>query len=169
MMYIITVTVLPYYDVDDQVNVSFSNPIGIDGFHSLFSLGNWRALHHHSVCWLANIHITWHFCPPVSMVKDAMESVYCRCSGDIHKKLSIVPRHSFPLSGQRNQLKLGSLISWTRTSPVRIQTGLSFTTHPLTLSNDLLDLEFVTSSQVDYLAHKSVASSSLWPPTAEVA
>jgi len=25
---------------------------------------------------LVNIHITWHFFPPVSVVKDAMESVY---------------------------------------------------------------------------------------------
>jgi len=24
-------------------------------------------------CWLVSIHITWHFCSPVSMVKDAME------------------------------------------------------------------------------------------------
>ena len=48
----------------------------IDGFHRIFSLGNWRAVHHHAFCWLVNIHITWHFCPPVSMVKDAMESVY---------------------------------------------------------------------------------------------
>ena len=48
----------------------------IDGFHSIFSLGNWRALHHHAAYWLVNIHIRWHFCPPVSMVKDAMESVY---------------------------------------------------------------------------------------------
>jgi len=47
----------------------------IDGFHSIFSLVNWRALHHHAPCWLANIHITWYFCPPVSMVKDGMESV----------------------------------------------------------------------------------------------
>jgi len=22
----------------------------IDGFHSIFSLGNWRALHHHAAC-----------------------------------------------------------------------------------------------------------------------
>ena len=48
----------------------------IGGFHSIFSLDNWRALHHHVPCWLVNIHITWHFCPSVSMVKDAMESVY---------------------------------------------------------------------------------------------
>ena len=33
---------------------------GIDGFHSIFLLGNWRALHHYAACWLANIHITWH-------------------------------------------------------------------------------------------------------------
>ena len=46
----IAVTVPPYYDVGDQVNVTFSNPIGTDGFHSIFSLGNWRALHHHAVC-----------------------------------------------------------------------------------------------------------------------
>ena len=50
--------------------------VHIDGFHSIFSLDNWRALQHHAACWLVNIHITWHFCPPVSMVKDAMESVY---------------------------------------------------------------------------------------------
>jgi len=49
---------------------------GIDGFHSILSLSNWRALHHHAACWLVNIHITWHFCPPVSMVKDVMESIY---------------------------------------------------------------------------------------------
>jgi len=48
----------------------------IDGFHSNFSLGNWRVLHHHAPCWLVSIHITWPFCPPVSMVKDAMESVH---------------------------------------------------------------------------------------------
>jgi len=24
-----------------------------------------RALHHHAACWLVNMHITWHFCPPV--------------------------------------------------------------------------------------------------------
>ena len=47
-----------------------------DGFHSIFSLGNWRALHHHAPCWLVNIHVTWSFCPPISVVKDAMESVY---------------------------------------------------------------------------------------------
>ena len=41
----------------------------IGGFHSIYSLGNWRALHHHAAYWLVNIHITWHFCPPVSMVK----------------------------------------------------------------------------------------------------
>ena len=41
-----------------------------------YSLGNWRALHHHTPCWLVNIHITWPSCPPVSMVKDAMESIY---------------------------------------------------------------------------------------------
>jgi len=29
---------------------------GIDGFHSIFSLGNWRALYHHAPCWLVNIH-----------------------------------------------------------------------------------------------------------------
>ena len=50
----------------------------IGGFHSIFSLGNWRALHHHAACLLVNIHITWPFCPPVSMVKDAMESVYSK-------------------------------------------------------------------------------------------
>ena len=54
---------------------------GIDGFHSIFSLGNWRALHHHASCWLVNIHITWHFRLPVSMVNYGMESVYCSLSG----------------------------------------------------------------------------------------
>ena len=54
-------------------------PGPIDGFHSIFSLGNWRALHHHAPCWLVNIHITCHFYPPVSMVKDAMESIYTHC------------------------------------------------------------------------------------------
>jgi len=39
-----------------------------DGFHGAFYHGDWRALHHHAACWLVNIHITWHFCPPVSMV-----------------------------------------------------------------------------------------------------
>ena len=48
----------------------------IDRFHTIFSLGNWRSLHHHAPCWLVSIHITWPFFPPVSMVKDAMESVY---------------------------------------------------------------------------------------------
>ena len=33
----------------------------IDGFHGSFYHGNWRALHHHSACWLVNIHITWPF------------------------------------------------------------------------------------------------------------
>ena len=28
----------------------------IDGFHSIFSLGNWRAFHHHAACWFVNIH-----------------------------------------------------------------------------------------------------------------
>ena len=48
----------------------------IDGFHSIFSLGNWKGSHHHAACWLVNIHITWPFCPPVSVVKDAMEFIY---------------------------------------------------------------------------------------------
>jgi len=39
------------------------NP-SLDGF----SLGNWRALHHHAVYWLVNIHITWHFCPPCRLL-----------------------------------------------------------------------------------------------------
>jgi len=29
-----------------------------DGFHGLFSLGNWRALHYHAAYWLVDIHIT---------------------------------------------------------------------------------------------------------------
>jgi len=55
----------------------------IDGFHSIFSLGNWRALHHHAPCWMVNIHITWPFCPPVSVMKDAMKSIdiYARSNG----------------------------------------------------------------------------------------
>jgi len=48
----------------------------VDGFHSIFSLGNWTALHHHAPCRLVNIHITWPSCPPVSVVKDAIEFVY---------------------------------------------------------------------------------------------
>ena len=47
----------------------------IDVFHNIFSLGNWRALHHYAACSLVNIHTIWHFCPPVSMVKDAIEPV----------------------------------------------------------------------------------------------
>ena len=62
------------------INMCLSAPplwyMCIDGFHSIFSLGNWRALYHHAHCWLVNIHITWPFCPPVSMAKDAMEPVY---------------------------------------------------------------------------------------------
>ena len=47
----------------------------IDGFHSIFLLGNWRALHHHAPAdWSISISHD-PFCPPVSMVKDAMESV----------------------------------------------------------------------------------------------
>jgi len=38
-----------------------------------FHYGNWRALHHHAEC------ITWSFCPPVSMVKDAMETIHTTC------------------------------------------------------------------------------------------
>ena len=54
-----------------------TNMLYIDGFHSTFSLGNWRALHHHPAYWLVNIYIIiWPFCPPVSMVKDGMESIY---------------------------------------------------------------------------------------------
>ena len=49
----------------------------IDGFHGTFYHGNWRALHHHAACWLVNIHITWLFCPPVTMVKNAMLEGSC--------------------------------------------------------------------------------------------
>ena len=41
-----------------------------DGFYSIFHYGNWRALSHYATC------ITWSFCPPVSMVRDARESIY---------------------------------------------------------------------------------------------
>jgi len=34
------------------------DPVPVDGFHSTFSLGNWRTLHHLAVCLLVNIHIT---------------------------------------------------------------------------------------------------------------
>ena len=44
--------------------------------HSIFSLGNWRALHHHAPYWLVNIQITGPFCPPVSMVKDSMDTLH---------------------------------------------------------------------------------------------
>ena len=60
----------------EQHHLLHMHCLPINGFHSIFSLGNWRALHHHAGCWLVNIHITWHFCPPVSMVKGAMESMY---------------------------------------------------------------------------------------------
>ena len=40
-----------------------------------FHYGNWRVLHLHVACWLHHMI----FCPPVSMVKDAMKSIYwCR-------------------------------------------------------------------------------------------
>jgi len=45
----------------------------IGGFHSTRQL---EGITSHAPCWLVNIHITWPFYPPVSMVKDAMESVY---------------------------------------------------------------------------------------------
>jgi len=40
--------------------------VHVDEFH--FSL-SCMELYHHAACWLVNIHITWPFCPPVSMVK----------------------------------------------------------------------------------------------------
>jgi len=63
----------------------------IDGFHSIFLLGNWRPLHHHAACWLVNIHITQYFCPPVSMVKDVMESVYNQVREAIVQRPSLLP------------------------------------------------------------------------------
>ena len=41
-------------------------------FIALFTI----ALHHHATCWLVNIHITCSFYTPLSMVKNAMESIY---------------------------------------------------------------------------------------------
>jgi len=51
--------------LEQLVTFRRSKFVPTDGFHSIFSLGNWRALHHHAPCWLVNIHITWPFCPPV--------------------------------------------------------------------------------------------------------
>ena len=45
---------------------------GMDSIASFATGGHY----HHAACWLVNSHITWPFCPPVSMVKDATESVY---------------------------------------------------------------------------------------------
>ena len=47
-----------------------------DGFHGTICHGNWRALHYHAACWLVDIYITWPFCPPASMVKNTMESIF---------------------------------------------------------------------------------------------
>jgi len=33
--------------------------LAIDEFHGIFSLCNWRALHHHAACCLVNIHTPW--------------------------------------------------------------------------------------------------------------
>ena len=45
-------------------------PFIMDGSIASFHYDNWRALHHRAIC------ITWSFCPPVSMVKDAVESIH---------------------------------------------------------------------------------------------
>ena len=50
------------------------NSVWLDSIAS-FHYGNWRALHYHM---LADC-ITELFCPPVSMLKDAMESIYIVC------------------------------------------------------------------------------------------
>ena len=56
--------------------VTIVNPCMTYDIYYTFYYGKWRALHHHAACWLVNIHITWSFCPPVSMVKNVMESIY---------------------------------------------------------------------------------------------
>ena len=40
----------------------------IDRFHGIFYYGNWRALHHHTACWLVNIHIAWPFAFQLQLV-----------------------------------------------------------------------------------------------------
>ena len=69
---------LPDYVQFKQLSAHWRG-MDIDGFHSIIQAFHWatgpRALQHHAPCWLVNIHITWPFCPPVSMVKDAMESM----------------------------------------------------------------------------------------------
>ena len=60
-MYLITVSTIPL-PISDSVHCMVSH-IYVDGFHSIFSLGNWRALHHLAACRLVNIYITWHFLP----------------------------------------------------------------------------------------------------------
>ena len=40
----------------------------IDRFHGIFYYGNWRALHHHTACWLINIHIAWPFAFQLQLV-----------------------------------------------------------------------------------------------------
>ena len=92
--------------------------LAIDGFHGIFSLGNWRALHHHAACWLVNILITWHFCSPVSMVKDAMESVYTSTSRSSPTKNNASlreawPRNCFAICDHGSRLKM-----WSWCSPV---------------------------------------------------
>ena len=67
----------------------------IDGFHSIFYHGNWRALHHRDTCWLVNIHITRSFGRPGSMVKNAMELM------DLYKCNCVSCREVAPLSVHR--------------------------------------------------------------------
>ena len=69
----------------------------IDGFHGTFYHGNWRAFHHHAACWLVNIHIMWLFCSPVSMVKDAMESICLKQLTQYTNKQTCTWRHKSQL------------------------------------------------------------------------
>jgi len=63
----------------------------IDGFHSIFSLGNWRPLHHHASSWLFNIHITWHLCPPVRIVNYGVVCHSgCRWVNQLHTWIRII-------------------------------------------------------------------------------
>ena len=76
-------------------SVTLTLEYSVDGFHSIFSLGNWRALHHHAPCWLVNIHMTRPFCPPVSMVRRCYGiHLYCsmlQCLSTTHCRATQYP------------------------------------------------------------------------------
>ena len=65
--------------------------MGIDVFHGIFSLGNWRALEVYITMLPADwsISTSRHFCPPFSMVKDAdaMGSIYMLTVSIFYQKI----------------------------------------------------------------------------------